>query len=126
MDFHSHRGSTQSDERLPKAPPTKQALLESHATAAWVAFFRRLRTNIISVATHLGDAPKMAELIGPITMMTDAYKEGTIDRLFLVHNMFVNTMSQTPEIRTLLPVEPVDAEDLQDHWDYIYEPDAAD
>ena len=94
--------------------------------AKGVAFFRRLRTNIISVATHLGDVPKMTELIGSITVMTDAYKNGTIDRLFLVHNVFVNTMSQTPEIKTLLPVKPVDGEDLQDHWDYIYEPDAAD
>jgi len=94
--------------------------------AKGVAFFRRLRTNIISVATHLGDVPKMTELVGPITVMTDAYKNGTIDRLFLVHNVFVNTMSQTPEIKTLLPVKPVDGEDLQDHWDYIYEPDAAD
>ncbi len=94
--------------------------------AKGVAFFRRLKTNIVSVATHLGDIPKMADLIGPITVMTDSYRDGTIHRLFLVHNVFVNTMSQIPKIRTLLPVEPVDADDLQEHWDYIYEPDAAD
>ena len=94
--------------------------------AKGVAFFRRLKTNIVSVATHLGDVPKMADLIGAITVMTDAYKGETIDRLFLAHNVFVNTMSQTPRVRTLLPVEPVDADELQAHWDYIYEPDAAD
>ena len=94
--------------------------------AKGVAFFRRLKTNIVSVATHLGDVPKMADLIGPITVMTDAYKSETIDRLFLAHNVFVNTMTQTPRVRTLLPVEPVDADELQAHWDYIYEPDAAD
>jgi|TARA_B110000196_G_C21149068_1_gene668434 F-type H+-transporting ATPase subunit gamma len=92
--------------------------------AKGVAFFRRLKTNIVSVATHLGDVPKMADLIGAITVMTDAYKSETIDRLFLVHNVFVNTMSQTPKIVTLLPVEPVDSQELQQHWDYIYEPDA--
>ena len=75
--------------------------------AKGVAFFRRLKTNIVSVATHLGDVPKMADLIGAITVMTDAYKSETIDRLFLAHNVFVNTMSQTPRVRTLLPVEPV-------------------
>jgi F-type H+-transporting ATPase subunit gamma len=58
--------------------------------------------------------------------MTDAYREGTIDRVFLVHNEYVNTMSQKPEITTLLPVEPIDKGELQTHWDYIYEPDAAD
>jgi F-type H+-transporting ATPase subunit gamma len=92
--------------------------------AKGVAFFRRLKINIISVATQLGDVPKMADLIGAITVMTDAYKSETIDRLFLVHNVFVNTMSQTPKIVTLLPVESVDSQKLQQHWDYIYEPDA--
>ena len=94
--------------------------------AKGMAFFRRLKTNIVSAATHLGDVPKVADLIGPLTSMTDAFKDGTIDRLYLVHNVFVNTMTQTPRISQLLPVEPVDADELQDHWDYIYEPDAAD
>lgn len=91
-----------------------------------IAFFRRLKTNVVAVASHLGDVPAVADLVGAITAMTDAYEEGTIDRLLLVHNVFVNTMSQTPAIKTLIPVEAGDSEDLQDHWDYIYEPDAVD
>ena len=94
--------------------------------AKGVAYFRRLRTNIVAAATHLGDAPKVADLIGTITAMTDEYVQGTIDKLFLVHNVFENTMTQTPEIRTLLPVEAIDKSELQESWDYIYEPDAAD
>ncbi len=94
--------------------------------AKGLAYFRRLRTNIVAATTHLGDAPKVADLIGTITAMTDAYEQGTIDQLFLVHNVFANTMTQTPEIRTLLPVEAIDKAELQEHWDYIYEPDAAD
>ncbi|TDJ30405.1 MAG: F0F1 ATP synthase subunit gamma [Gammaproteobacteria bacterium] len=91
-----------------------------------IAFFRRLKSNVVAVASHLGDVPAVADLVGAITAMTDAYEEGTIDRLLLVHNVFVNTMSQTPTIKTLIPVEAGDSEDLQDHWDYIYEPDAVD
>ena len=91
-----------------------------------IAFFRRLKTNVVAVASHLGDVPAVADLVGAITAMTDAYEEGTIDRLLLVHNVFVNTMSQKPAIKTLIPVEAGDSEDLQDHWDYIYEPDAVD
>jgi F-type H+-transporting ATPase subunit gamma len=94
--------------------------------AKGMVFFRRLKTNVIAAEDHLGDTPAVADLVGPIKAMTDLYEEGTIDRLFLVHNVFVNTMSQTPEIRTLIPVEAVDSDDLQDHWDYIYEPDAVD
>ena len=51
-------------------------------------------------------------------------KEGGIDRLFLVHNHFESTMSQKPQSVTLIPVEAPDADDLPQHWDYIYEPEA--
>ena len=94
--------------------------------AKGMAFFRRLKTNVVAATSHLGDAPTVTDLVGTITAMTDAYQKGTIDRLFLVHNVFVNTMSQKAEIRTLIPVEAADGDDLQDHWDYIYEPDAVD
>lgn len=93
--------------------------------AKGIAYFRRLKVNIVAATSHLGEVPKVQDLIGAITAMTDAYKAGRIDRLFLVHSVFVNTMSQTPTITTLLPVEPVDKDSLQTHWDYIYEPDAA-
>jgi F-type H+-transporting ATPase subunit gamma len=91
-----------------------------------VQFFRRLGGNVVGTATHLGDKPQVNDLIGSIKLMLDSYSEGTIDRLFLVHNDFVSTMSQKPTVVTLLPVSAIDLgeEALQDHWDYIYEPDA--
>ena len=93
-----------------------------------VQFFRRLGGNVVGTATHLGDRPHVNDLIGSIKIMLDAYSEGRIDRLFLVHNLFVNTMSQKPDVKTLLPVSSIDLgeEQLQTHWDYIYEPDAVD
>ena len=91
-----------------------------------VAFFRRMGGNVVGTATHLGDKPSANDLIGSIKIMLDAYSEGKIDRLNLVANEFVNSMTQTPRVVQLLPTSGVgtDAEDLQDHWDYIYEPDA--
>ncbi len=89
-----------------------------------VSFFRRLGMNIVAQTTHLGDTPHVADLIGTVKIMLDAYGEGRIDRLFLMFNDFVNTMTQQPHIETLLPVEPMDDSQLQDHWDYIYEPGA--
>ena len=91
-----------------------------------VQFFRRLGGNVVGTATHLGDRPHVNDLIGSIKIMLDAYSEGRIDRLFLVHNLFVSTMSQKPDVKTLLPVSSIDLGDetLQTHWDYIYEPDA--
>jgi F-type H+-transporting ATPase subunit gamma len=94
--------------------------------AKGMAFFRRLKTNIVAATSHLGETPAVSDLVGAIAAMTDAYRAGTIDRVFLVHNHYVNTMSQKGEITTLLPVEPIDKDELQTHWDYIYEPDATD
>ena len=93
-----------------------------------VQFFRRLGGNVVGTASHLGDKPTVNDLIGAIKIMLDAYSEGNIDRLFLVHNEFVSTMNQKPEIKSLLPVSAIDLgeETLQEHWDYIYEPDAVD
>jgi F-type H+-transporting ATPase subunit gamma len=93
--------------------------------AKGISYFRRLKVNIVAAASNLGEAPKVADLVGSITAMTDSYRQGKIDRLFLVHSVFVNTMSQQPTISTLLPVEAIDKETLQTHWDYIYEPDAS-
>jgi len=90
-----------------------------------VAFFKRLGGSVIGTATHLGDKPSINDLIGSIKIMLDAYSEGKIDRLFLVHNEFVNSMTQKPNVTQLLPASGVgDDDELQAHWDYIYEPDA--
>ena len=93
-----------------------------------VLFFRRLGGNVVGTATHLGDKPSVNDLIGSIKIMLDSYSAGQIDRLFLVHNEFISTMSQVPDVKTLLPVSEIDLgeETLQTHWDYIYEPDAVD
>jgi F-type H+-transporting ATPase subunit gamma len=42
-----------------------------------------------------------------------------------VNNVFVNTMSQKGTVSQLLPLQTVDKGELQERWDYIYEPDAA-
>jgi F-type H+-transporting ATPase subunit gamma len=89
-----------------------------------LAFFRRLQLPILAHVTGLGDRPHVKDLIGTVKVMLDAYKDGQIDRLFLVNAQFVNTMTQKPHTEQLLPIEAVDLEGLQEHWDYIYEPDA--
>ncbi len=89
-------------------------------------FFKRLGGNVVGAVTHLGDRPQVNELLGAITVMLDAYSEGKIDRLYLAYNDFITTMTQKPHLDTLLPVSRIDldGETLQEHWDYIYEPEA--
>ena len=90
-----------------------------------VQFFRRLNVETLATVTHLGDRPHVADLIGTVKVMLDQYREGKLDRLFLIHNEFINTMSQKPVVRQLLPVVTEDEDKLQKLWDYIYEPSAA-
>jgi F-type H+-transporting ATPase subunit gamma len=90
-----------------------------------IAFFRRLGLPILATAHGLGDKPHVSELIGPVTVMLDAYREGRIDRLLLVNAQFVSTMAQKPHTLQLLPIQTLNGSDLQQHWDYIYEPGAA-
>jgi len=92
-----------------------------------MGFFKRLGGKVVAQNSHLGDAPRVEELIGSVKVMLDAFDEGKIDRLYLANNQFVNTMTQTPVIDQLLPIVGDDQdEELGHHWDYIYEPDAKD
>ena len=57
--------------------------------------------------------------------MLDAFESGGVDKIYLANNVFVNTMTQTPTIRQLVPLDPSKEEGIEGHrWDYIYEPDA--
>jgi F-type H+-transporting ATPase subunit gamma len=88
------------------------------------AFFNSYGGNVTSAVRDIGETPTLADLIGSVKTMLDAYEEGRIDRLFLVSNQFVNTMTQDPTVEQLLPLEADDSQQMKHHWDYIYEPDA--
>jgi F-type H+-transporting ATPase subunit gamma len=88
-------------------------------------FMKRLGANIASSTSHLGDHPGVEQVIGVVKTMLDAYRDNRLDRVDLLYNRFVNTMSQQPVIEQLLPLPSAPDEDrLKHHWDYIYEPDA--
>ena len=87
-------------------------------------FFRSIGGNVLAELTDVGEAPSLSSLIGGIKVMLDAYENAQIDRLFIISNEFVNTMTQSPVIRQLLPLEPEQGESSEHRWDYIYEPDA--
>jgi F-type H+-transporting ATPase subunit gamma len=87
-------------------------------------FFGSIGANIVAAVKDIGDEPNAQDLIGGVKVMLDAYDEGRIDKLYVVNNEFVNTMTQTPTVDQLLPLESTDDASLKHHWDYIYEPDA--
>jgi len=87
------------------------------------SFFKRLG-NTVSTINHIGDNPRLDELIGTVKVMLDAYSEGKLDRLYLVENEFVNSMTQQPRVSRLIPVQPSEDDELKHYWDYLYEPDS--
>jgi len=87
-------------------------------------FMKRFGFSMVSSATHLGDAPQISQLIGVVKVMLDDYVDGKLDRLMLVYNRFVNTMTQEPTVSQLLPLKADGSDDYKHHWDYIYEPEA--
>lgn len=88
------------------------------------AFFRRLKVNMVGSVTHLGEKPRVEQLIGVIKVMLDAYAEDRVDRVHLAYNDFVNTMTQRARLDRLLPLPPSDDIESTHDWDYLYEPDA--
>ncbi len=88
-------------------------------------FFRRVKVGMLGSVSHLGDLPQLEQLIGVIQVMLEAYESGKVDRVYLVYNDFVNTMTQRATFDQLLPLPPAEEAASRHGWDYIYEPDPA-
>ena len=82
------------------------------------------RYGLVAEKSGMGDKPVLSEMVGSIKVMLDAYEEGRIDRLFLVENQFISSLTQTPRVQQLIPIVPSDEEEIKYHWDYIYEPES--
>jgi len=91
------------------------------------SFFKSVGGKVAGVKTNLGDAPQLQDLIGTVSVMLQAFEKGEIDRIYLVSNQFVNTMTQKPKIEQLVPLPTEETSTLKrEHsWDYLYEPEAA-
>lgn len=101
------------------------------------SFFGNFGATIIGSVTHIGDKPALQDIIGVVKVMLAKFDEGSLDRIYVCANEFVNTMIQKPFARQLLPLQketehaPTDKEkflpndNLNAHWDYLYEPDSA-
>ena len=87
-------------------------------------FFNNYGGNVVASVRDIGDTAAVEDVIGAVKIMLDKFDGGEIDQLMIVSNDFVNTMTHVPEVNQLLPLLPSEEEDLQHHWDYLYEPDA--
>jgi F-type H+-transporting ATPase subunit gamma len=88
------------------------------------SFFKNVNVEIMGHVSGLGEKPQIEDLIGAIRIMIESYRDNTVQRVFIVANEFINTMTQKPVIVQLLPLPPTEDEEIRHVWDYIYEPDA--
>lgn len=87
------------------------------------SFFNSFGGNVVASVRGLGDKPKLEDVIGAVKVMLDKFADGSIDKLFIVNNTFVNTMTQKPVLAQLLPLQASEDKAFKYHWDYIYEPE---
>ncbi len=86
-------------------------------------FTLRSGTELKAVFDGIGDYPTLEDTRPISTMVIDEFQSQGVDRVWLVYQRFVNTAVQTPEHRTLIPVQPA-ALSPDELVGYIYEPDA--
>ncbi|MCF7982892.1 MAG: F0F1 ATP synthase subunit gamma [Thiohalocapsa sp.] len=89
-----------------------------------LGFFKRFGGTVEAQVAHLGDKPHIEDLIGTVKVMLNAFEKGEIDAIYIAYNEFVNTMTQRPTLRQLVPLQAEDNAPTGPIWDYIYEPDA--
>jgi F-type H+-transporting ATPase subunit gamma len=89
-----------------------------------LGFMQRLKANVVSQATQLGDTPHLEKLIGPVKVILDAFQAGELDAVYLGYTRFINTMKQEPVLEQLLPLTGERLGAPEGTWDYLYEPDA--
>ena len=79
------------------------------------SFFGSVGGNVVAAIKDVGDEPVAQDLIGGVKVMLDAFDQGNLDKLFVVSNEFVNTMTQTPTVEQLLPLAPITDGNLSHH-----------
>ncbi len=79
----------------------------------FVRLVQKVRLSLIPMAgmllrlfVNIGDRPSAEDVVGAVKVMLDSFAAGEIDKLFLVGNEFVNTMTQVAQYPSAAAVKP--------------------
>jgi F-type H+-transporting ATPase subunit gamma len=86
-------------------------------------FMLRTRQDVVAEFIGLGDKVTLDDLRPIAQVALDDFIGRKVDAVFVVYARFVNTLTQTPEIRQILPIEKPEGVGL--YTDYIFEPSPA-
>jgi F-type H+-transporting ATPase subunit gamma len=86
-----------------------------------------LRRAGIPIAAHfpgLGDRPTFGDVTPLARLVTEDFVEGRFDQIAIAYSTFVTTLSQRPEILTVLPVVSPEMEEEEERTndEYLFEP----
>ncbi|MFC1925462.1 ATP synthase F1 subunit gamma [Chloroflexota bacterium] len=103
-------------------------ILEQTAPSVLVTVGRRGRDFMVrngrelrAEFTDIPDRPSMLDILPISQIVIDDYTKGYVDMVYLSFNRFVTTVTQTPEMVQLLPIETIEAKQVRE-VSYIYEP----
>ena len=83
-------------------------------------FMVRTRQDVVAEFINLGDAPSLDDIRPMVDVAIQDFIAGKVDAVFVVFAKFVNTLSQVPEVRQVLPILRPEGEGA--YSDYIFEP----
>ncbi|MGH2531855.1 MAG: ATP synthase F1 subunit gamma [Thermomicrobiales bacterium] len=86
-------------------------------------FMLRARQDVVAEFTGLGDKVSLDDLRPIAQVALDDFIGGKVDAVYIVFARFVNTLTQSPEVRQILPIEKPEGVGL--YTDYIFEPSPA-
>src|SRR5262249_36710146 len=86
-------------------------------------FMVRTRQDLVAEFTGLGDNVSLDDIRPIAQVALEAFLAGRTDAVFVVFPRFVNTLTQVPEVRQILPI--VAPEGGGGYTDYIFEPSPA-
>jgi F-type H+-transporting ATPase subunit gamma len=87
-------------------------------------FLARTGLPMIAEFTNLPDYPSAEDARPLARVLMEEYVARSVDRVYLVFPLFINTMAQRPEMRQLLPIQ-IPPRETTFSLQYIYEPSPA-
>ncbi|CAN5743461.1 F0F1 ATP synthase subunit gamma [soil metagenome] len=83
-------------------------------------FMVRTRQDVVAEFTGIQDSVTPEELSVITQVIIEDYVSGRTDAVYMVYSQFVNTLTQSPTVHQLLPIEPKPGSGTYN--DYIFEP----
>ncbi len=91
-----------------------------------VQYFARAKRNLLA-DFPLKDVPEFSETRQIAKFAAERFLSGEVEKVSIAYTRFVNTLTQVPTVRVLLPISPTDLPDKEkgpvNKFGYIFEPD---